>query len=62
MTGCGKSRCCENVRGEEPWYPTSREKRARCGAPGVLFGAMKKAQGLKPDIFPIIFGPTKVVP
>jgi hypothetical protein len=23
----------ERVRGKEQWYPTSREKRARCGAP-----------------------------
>src|ERR1700733_2638486 len=38
-TGCGKSRCCENVRGEEMW-----------GTRGP-FGAMKKAQGLKPQPF-----------
>jgi hypothetical protein len=55
---------CEKVRGEESWYPTSRKKRARCGAPGVLLGGdgKKSPQGLKPSIFSIVCGPTKVVP
>ena len=43
QTSCGKSLSCEEVRGEEPWYPTSRKKRARYGAPGVLFGANEKS-------------------
>ena len=45
-----KVSAAEKVLGEEPWYPTSRKKRARYGAPGVPFGAngKKAPKWLKP--------------